>query len=252
MQSTSVAGSAATRPVDAVTCAPVTRPIIAAHRGASKAEKENTLDAFRAARRLGADMVELDVRRTADSRLVVHHDPKIGLKAIIRMRAEDLPTYVPSLADALDACEGMQVNIEIKSDPGEPDYDPDQWVAGAVARLLAERGDSDRMLISSFDRDTIDRVHAVAPELRTGFLFMEVRPDVPRMLQELAAAGHVAIHPYRKVVDAALVAAAHANGLQVNVWTVDKPAEMQQLAELGADAIITNVPDVAVTALTGY
>ena len=230
----------------------MTRPIIAAHRGASKAERENTLDAFRAARRLGADMVELDVRRTADSRLVVHHDPKIGLKAIIRMRAEDLPTYVPSLADALDACEGMQVNIEIKSDPGEPDFDPDQWVAGAVAQLLAERGDSDRMLISSFDRDTIERMRSLAPNVRTGFLCMTSGPDASTMMRSLAEAGHVAVHPYRKAVDAALIEAAHASSLQVNVWTVDKPAEMQHLAELGVDAIITNVPDVAVAALTAH
>jgi glycerophosphoryl diester phosphodiesterase len=228
---------------------PVNRPLIAAHRGASKAEKANTLDAFRAARRLGADMVELDVRRTEDRQLVVHHDPHVGLKAIIRMRAEDLPTYVPTLADALDACEGMQVNIEIKSDGSEPDYDPRQGVAEAVVSLLEQRGDGERMLVSSFDRDTIDRVHALAPELRTGLLFEQVWPDAARMMRELAAAGHVAAHPYRKAVDAALVEAAHANDLQVIVWTVDKPAEMQLLAGLGVDTIITNVPDVARTAL---
>ena len=226
------------------------RPLIAAHRGASKAERENTLDAFRAARRLGADMVELDVRRTSDGRLVVHHDPKLGMKAIVRMRAEDLPTYVPSLADALDACEGMQVNIEIKNDGSEPDYDPRHSVSESVVALLAERGDGDRMLISSFDRGTIDRVHALAPQLRTGFLFMDIWPDAARMMRELADGGHVAIHPYRKIVNATLVDAAHANGLQVNVWTVDKPSEIQSLAALGVDAIITNVPDVAVTALS--
>ena len=194
-------------------------------------------------------MVELDVRRTADGKLVVHHDAKIGLKAIIRMRAEDLPTYVPSLADSLDACEGMDVNIEIKSDGNEPDFDSKQAVAHAVVALLAERGDGARMLISSFDRDTIDRVHSLAPQLRTGYLFMEVWPDATRMMRDLAGAGHVAVHPYRKVVDAELVDAAHANGLHVNVWTVDKPAEMQHLAALGVDAIITNVPDVAREAL---
>ena len=168
------------------------------------------------------------------------------------MRAEDLPTYVPSLADALDACEGMQVNIEIKSDPGEPDYDPAQWVAGAVARLLAERGDSYRMLISSFDRDTIERMRSIAHTVRTGFLCMTSVPDASTMMRSLAEAGHVTVHPHRKAVDAALIEAAHGNGLQVNVWTVDKPAEMQHLAELGVDAIITNVPDVALAALTGH
>src|SRR4051812_33810066 len=86
---------------------------VIAHRGASKAERENTLGAFRRARAMGADAVELDVRRTVDGVLVVHHDP---------LPAELTP-HVPTLGDALDACTGMWVNVEIKNDPDEPDFD---------------------------------------------------------------------------------------------------------------------------------
>jgi glycerophosphoryl diester phosphodiesterase len=228
----------------------MTTPLVVAHRGASKAERENTIQAFRTAKTLGAFMVELDVRRSADGAMVVHHDPTIGDRLIKGMRTDELPEYVPNLADSLDACEGLEVNIEIKNDVSEPDHDATCSLADDVVELLRTRGDGDRMLISSFDLATIDRVRVLAPDLRTGYLFMYPTSDVHELLQNVAAKGHVAIHPYRKVTIKGLVDEAHANGLAVNVWTVDDPEEMKRLAGLGVDAIITNVPDIANATLT--
>jgi glycerophosphoryl diester phosphodiesterase len=228
------------------------RPRIVAHRGASKAARENTLEAFRLARQLGADMVELDVRRTLDDQLVVHHDPMVGELFIVDTVAAGLPSFIPTLDAALDACEGMEVNIEIKNDPVEPDYDASQSVAASVVALLRARGDGDRMLISSFNRATINAVRTIDPSLRTGFLV--VLPEIPLspFMASLAAEGHVAVHPHRRCVTAELCDAAHEHGLAVNVWTVDDPAEMVSLAGRGVDAIITNVPDVAAaTVVTG-
>ncbi len=225
---------------------PLNRPRIVAHRGASKAARENTLEAFRLARDLGAEMVELDVRRTLDHALVVHHDPMVGELVIVGTHATDLPSYIPTLNAALDACDGMDVNIEIKNDPTEPDFDASQSVAAAAVALLRARGDSERMLISSFNRATIDAVRAIDHSLRTGFLF--VLPEIPigPFMAGLAARGHVATHPNRHCVTAELCDAAHEHGLGVNVWTVDDPVEMRILAGHGVDAIITNVPDIAV------
>lgn len=228
----------------------MTSPSVVAHRGASKAERENTIQAFRVAKALGASMVELDVRRNADGAMVVHHDPAIGDRLIKDMRTAELPDYVPNLSDSLDACEGMEVNIEIKNDVSEPDHDSTCSLADDVVELLRIRGDGDRMLISSFDLATIDRVRILAPDLRTGFLFMYPSSDVHELLAGLAANGHVAIHPYRKITIKGLVDEAHKHGLAVNVWTVDDPEEMRRLADLGVDAIITNVPDVANATLT--
>jgi glycerophosphoryl diester phosphodiesterase len=77
---------------------------IIAHRGASRAERENTLAAFARAGGLGADGVELDVRRTADDRLVVHHDPRLADgRVIVDTPARDLPGHIPSLEAALAA-----------------------------------------------------------------------------------------------------------------------------------------------------
>lgn len=227
------------------------RPVIVvAHRGASKAEQENTIAAFVRAGEMGADMVEFDVRRTADDAMVIHHDAEVTALGLIAAHARAiLPDYIPDLADALDACEGMQVNVEIKSHPKEPDYDPTQKLAAMVVQLLLSRCDQDRMLISSFDLDTLTTVRSIAPQLRTGFLYTRPKPDPQAMFAELKRAGHEAIHPYHLGVNGTLVEQAHAAGLQVNTWTVDDPDRIIELRDWGVDAVITNVPDIARTTI---
>ena len=78
--------------------------LVLAHRGGEGPWRENTLAAFAGALAGGADGVELDVRRTADGRLVIHHDAEIeGVGAIHGLRAEELPDWVPGLDEALAA-----------------------------------------------------------------------------------------------------------------------------------------------------
>ena len=80
----------------------------------AKAARENTIEAFALAGRLGADAVELDVRRTRDGLLVIHHDPTLSDgRVIARTDAAELPAHVPHLGAALDACAGLWVNVEI-------------------------------------------------------------------------------------------------------------------------------------------
>jgi glycerophosphoryl diester phosphodiesterase len=235
-------------------------PKIVAHRGASKAERENTLEAFHAALAQGADMVELDVRRTSDGKLIIHHDPHVVTEAgtthvIAELQAVDLPPHVPTLTQALDACAGMEVNVEIKNDATEPDFDATRSLADAVVEVLRARSDCDQMLISSFDYATIQRVRVLAPEIKTGFLI--VVPEVDSALEapltsyinRIADDGHVAIHPHRYAATAELIEAAHARNLAVNVWTVDKPEELRALSALGVDALITNTPEAARAAI---
>ena len=99
--------------------------LIIGHRGASKAFRENTIAAFVGAAEAGADWVELDIRRTSDGEIVVHHDPHTEDGQLIAATlAASLPDYVSTLDEVLDACGDMGVNIEIKNDPDEEDYDP--------------------------------------------------------------------------------------------------------------------------------
>jgi glycerophosphoryl diester phosphodiesterase len=225
-------------------------PAVWAHRGASAAKQENTIEAFREAVRLGADGVELDVRRSADpTALVVHHDAVLADgRAIADLRAADLPPHVPLLADAVDACDGILVNVEIKNLDGDPDHDPSEHLATAVAALVAERGMHDRVVVSSFSLATIDRVIELDGDIRCGYL-TSPRWDQDDALRRAADHGHAAIHPHHVTVNAGLVERAHAAGLAVNVWTVDDPDRIRWLAQLGVDAVVTNVPDVAIGAL---
>lgn len=204
-----------------------------AHRGASARERENTVAAFALARSLGADGVELDVRRSADGRLVVHHDP---------LPAGPVPDHVPTLVEALDTCGGLLVNVEIKNAEGEPDFDPDRRLALDVVALLAQRPGRDRVLVSSFDLATIDAVRAADPSVPTAWLVVGIAEDT---LAVLVDHGHRVLHPWFGSVTEAVLAEAHRRGIELNVWTCDDPARIAELARWGIDGVCTNVPDVA-------
>jgi glycerophosphoryl diester phosphodiesterase len=224
---------------------------VIAHRGASTAYRENTLDAFVGAVEMGADGIELDVRRTADGQGAVHHDAHLADgRLVVDLAAADLPDEVPLLAAALDACRPIEVNVEIKNWPADPDFEDARSLADLVVAHVRDAAMAERVVVSSFDLGTIDRVHALDPELRTAWLVVD-HGDPLRLVERAAAAGHAGIHPIWRMVDPALVDAAHAAGLFVNVWTVDEPDEIRRLASLGVDGVVTNVPDVARRALDG-
>lgn len=217
--------------------------LIIAHRGASVAESENTLAAFARAVAMGADGIELDVRRTADDRLVVHHDARVPDGRVIRqVRHADLPAHVPELEEALDACEGVLVNIEIKNDPAEPDFDPGEWVAHRTLAVLERRGTPSRWLVSSFRHETVQRCRALVPTVRTAWLVWAIDDAT---IATAAAAGHAAVHPWVAGLEAEQVRRAHAIGLAVNTWTCDDPAHIARLIAWGVDGVCTNVPDLA-------
>ena len=224
--------------------------LIFAHRGASAAKRENTCAAFREARRLGADGVELDVRRNADGALVVHHDAAIAGRPILEMTVADLPEDVPLLEAALASCQPMTVNIEIKNLPTEADFDPEETLAEGVAHLVAELDLLASVLVSSFNLATVDAVRRAEPKLATGWLTV-AQLDQHRALATAAERGHAALHPHHRAVSEALVAEAHGRGLAINTWTVDDPERMAELARWGVDSIITNRVDVAIETLRG-
>jgi glycerophosphoryl diester phosphodiesterase len=222
---------------------------IIAHRGASAAFVENTVEAFRGARGLGATWVELDVRRTADGLLAVHHDARLADgQAIVDLLAAQLPSHVPSLAEALDACAPLGVNVEIKNSPNDVDFDA---AAAVVEPVVADiRAGSVPVLVSSFHPPTLDRVHTVDSSVKTAQLTFDLA-DPARTIARAVAASHVALHPFDATVTPDLVTLAHDAGLELNVWTVDDPDRIRELAEMGVDGIVTNVPDVASAVLGG-
>jgi glycerophosphoryl diester phosphodiesterase len=228
------------------------RPRVLAHRGARRVAPENTVEAFAAAARLGAEGVELDVHSTADGVLVVHHDADArGIGVLAEHPLEAVRTTrpdIPTLEEALEACAGMLVNIEVKNLPGDADYDPADGSAGTLVELLAGRDRSDDVLVSSFNIASADRVRALDATIPTAFLTL-VGIDPLDGVEVAHAHGHGAVHPDVRSLKGeaaeATIARAHELGMAVNVWTVNGEAEMRRLAAAGADALITDVPDLA-------
>jgi glycerophosphoryl diester phosphodiesterase len=138
----------------------------------------------------------------------------------------------------------MWVNVEIKNDPTEPDFDPTDSIADDTMELLVARGEHDRWLISSFRIETVDRCQEIARRLgvpiRTAWLATVVPDDVVELL---TARGHV------QLLGRHVVEQCRAAGIAVNTWTCDDPERMAELVEWGIDGICTNVPDVALSVL---
>ena len=232
--------------------------LVLAHRGANRIEPENTLGAFRRALDLGADGVELDVHRTVDGGLVVHHDAVAGavglLSATPMAGVRAAVPSIPTLAEALDVCAGRLVNVEIKNLPGDADHDPTETSAALVVELLAARGGRDTVLVSSFNLATVDRVRALDPATPTALLTARIT-DLHGTLELAHDHGHGALNPRAHLLAGRradrLVARASELGMGLYVWTVNDARQLRRLAAAGVTGLITDVPDRARRVLDG-
>jgi glycerophosphoryl diester phosphodiesterase len=237
-------------------------PLVVAHRGDSRNEPENTLPAFEAALRAGADAVEFDVRLSADGHAVVMHDAQVSrttdgdglvrdltlreLKSLTVRGPSDATAEVPTLAQALSMLSGRAaIDVEIKNLPGEPDHEPDrEAVVEATLRGLDEAAFVGAVLITSFNPRSIGRVRELAPDVVTGFLALEAMP-IDDAMSICSASGHAWVLPAVGAVRAAgpaAVARAHAAELRLGTWIVDDPTVAAELAGWGVDAVATNDP----------
>jgi glycerophosphoryl diester phosphodiesterase len=222
-------------------------PLIYAHRGLHVSERENTIPAFRAARELGVDGVELDVRRTADNVLVVHHDATINDAPIALTIASALPDYVPTLAQAIDALDGVKVNVEIKNikDEREPTYDQSGDFARQVLATLDDVAPSVPVIISSFDLATCALVRSIDVDIEVAWLLWS--NDVVSAMQQAYVLGFNAVNPPFFRLGGAEMRRAKELSLDVNVWTVNEKADIEAMAALGVTSIISDNPALALS-----
>ena len=234
-------------------------PLVVAHRGASAEEPENTLAAFERAVAAGADVVEFDVRMTADDVAVVLHDPDVdrtteGHGLVRSMSLEEVRALgvVPTLQEVLVLLSGrVALDIEIKNIPGQPDFDG-QREAAVEATLLALELTAfvGQVMISSFNPFSIARSLALAPDVPTGLL-TEPDVDVRAGLTFASEQGHVWLLPFAgRVVDAGpeLPGEIHDAGLLLGTWITDDPDDAVALMRGGVDAVATNDPASIVAA----
>ena len=208
-----------------------------AHRGDWSEARENTVAAFRAAERAGADMIELDIRRAADGAVVVVHDPTLErvwgspLAVADATLAELAQIGVATLAEAL-ACVDLPVMVDFTmADVVEP----------ALA-VIAEADALERVLFSGGNVAGHRRIRALAPAARIALTWTDREPPPAALLEELVVEY---FNPPWERVDAVIVDAMHDRGYKVSTWTVDDPREMRRVVDCGVDAVVTNrVPEL--------
>jgi glycerophosphoryl diester phosphodiesterase len=231
-------------------------PLAFAHRGgAAAAGDENTIEAFERAVALGYRYVETDVQATRDGVAVVFHDRDLQRMVGRRVRVDaltwrDLSTeringaaVVPRLDDTLTAWPDLRFNIDVKAGAA---------VEPTIATMHATHA-HDRVLVASFSDARLARLRrALGPSVVTSLATREVA----RLRLASLAGGRVRLArgvvaaqvPVRyggaRVIDRRFIGTAHRHGLQVHVWTVDEPAEMHELLDLGVDGIMSDHPEV--------
>lgn len=221
-------------------------PLVIAHRGASAYEHENSLAAFHAAVRMGADGIELDIHDTADGGLVVHHDPSLDGRPLRQLTSAAVGRHrlpngesVPTLSQALATVgPGCRVFVEVKT--LDPEHD-----AALFAALDGGPAPSNYH-VHGFDHRIVRRLTASRPGLVGGVLSTSYPVDPWR---QLADAGARELWQDAPLTDRPLVDGAHQRGVRVYAWTVDDPARARELAGIGVDGVCTNRPDVIRKAL---
>jgi len=238
------------------------KPLVFAHRGASHDAPANTLTAFRTARQMGADGIELDTSLTADGVPIVLHglsvdettngSGRVRDMMLHQLKRLDAGSYfdfafrgerIPTLEESFEAIGAeMVVNVELKA-TGLRSIGLEAAVLAVIRRANA----SNRVIISSFNPFALRRFYQIAPNIPLGFLYA---PDVPAYLRlVMIGVPHQARHPQHTMINANYMAWARRHHYRVNTWTVDDPLRMTALRDLGVDGIITNRPDVLLKVL---
>lgn len=219
---------------------PVTgSPAVCGHRGVPSRERENTLDSFRLARRVGVDWIEFDVRPTADKVLVVHHDPMTSDGALIAdLTCRGLPDHIPDLVSVMAEFDDLGLNIELKTD--QCGIETDEYVSllceslGAVERLKT-------VMVTSFDIEVVAAIRRSCPDLKVGLLCDHSEEAA---LVSAAALRCTSFGPEHRLVSRDLVSRANEAGLEVLTWTVNEPADIERMAHAGVGMIIGDDPEL--------
>lgn len=248
-------------------------PRLFGHRGSSGHFPENTLPAFRAALEAGASYLEMDVRATADGEIVVHHDASAlrlcgtdrrisdltlaevkGLDAGYGFSADNGRTHphrgrgitIPTLEEVFSAFPKAFCNIEIKQ--------ADPAIEERTVAVIKRSGMEGQVLLAAEQDAIMDRLRPVCGEIPTNLSFGEAtaffawleagcsfpyRPpgralQIPERYED------------RTLVTPQTVLAAHAAGLEVHVWTVNDPADMERLLAMGVDGVMSDYPELLV------
>jgi glycerophosphoryl diester phosphodiesterase len=247
------------------------RPLLViAHRGGAAVWPENTLYAFKRARDLGVDVLEMDAQVTADGVLVVMHDGAVDrttegsgpvnrlslaelkrLDAAYRFSPDGGRTFplrgrgitVPTLQEVFKALPDVRFNIEPKQ--AQPS------LVKPLCRMIRDNGMQQKVMIGSFSAQVLAEFREECPEVATSASPAEVStllassPAGAERAPALAAKA-LQVPEYiggQRLLTRQLIEAAHARNLEVHAWTINDEESMRRLIELGVDGIMTDYPD---------
>lgn len=244
--------------------------LVIAHRGGPGLNPENTLEAFRNAQRLGADVVELDIHTSKDGHMVIMHDDDIdrttngsgnvrdytlaelkGFDAGYNWTNDEGKTYpfrgkgiqIPTLEEVISE---IKTNIIIEIKQEEPS------LIKPLAALIRKHGIEDRIIVASFSNKALIEFRKEMPEVATStnkseavrfFMlnmfhlagFYNPSPAVALQVPEF--------HSGKKVITKRFVNTAKSHGLEVHAWTINEVDDMKRMIEIGVEGIVTDYPD---------
>lgn len=226
------------------------QPLVTAHRGSSAVAPENSLSALKLAIEHHSDFAEIDVQHTADGHIVLMHDAdfmrisgqpyqleKVTLRQARqfdisgKFKSEFGGEQIGTLQEAIDLVRGkMKLNIELKYNRKDPE------LAGDVVALILRNDFADQCVLTSLDLDPLLEIEEKWPGLETGLIVTAVVGDVTRIPVDFYSLNFARATP-------AFISLAHKRGKDVHVWTINSVEQMNQMIELGADNLITDVPD---------
>jgi glycerophosphoryl diester phosphodiesterase len=241
----------------------ISRPAVIAHRGDKSHAPENTLAAFKLAAEKGADAIEFDVKLTADGQVIVLHDQTVDRTTNGTGNVSALPLKVlreldagawfsemfrgeriPTLEEVFETVgKRLFLNVELTNyaTPGDD-------LIAKVVELVKKHDMQDRTLFSSFFIRNLRKVRLLLPKVPRGLLTWSGLLGFWGRTFSWRG-DYFALHPYLVDVNQGLVQRVHATGKCVHVWTVNIEEDLKRVIALGADAIITDNPELALRLL---
>ncbi|MCW5959499.1 MAG: glycerophosphodiester phosphodiesterase [Pyrinomonadaceae bacterium] len=253
------------------------RPLVIAHRGGAGLAPENTLAAFRRSAELGADILEIDIRRTLDGELVVIHDSKVdrttnGSGEVAEMMLAELKKLdagfrwtndggntfpfrgsgitIPTLREVFEAFPEKIINIEPKFSTPSP--------AIQLCTLIEEFKRSDKVIVGTFRDEVLEEFRAICPSVATSASPSEAIYFLAQYQIGLSESYSPEMQFFQipsklrswEIVTEDYVRALHERNLDVHVWTINDSEEMKRLIELKVDGIMTDKPDLLIETLS--
>ncbi|GGB39725.1 glycerophosphodiester phosphodiesterase [Fictibacillus barbaricus] len=233
-----------------------------AHRGASGYAPENTMAAFQKGVDMKADYIEIDVQQTKDGELVVIHDVTLDRTTdgtgyikdhtLEQIRQLDAGSYfgeefagekVPTFEEVLDEFRGKTgILIELKATYYYPGIE--EKVASALKERNMHLPAHEKIIIQSFEFDSMQRMDKLLPEVPVGVLTSRATDLSEAKLSEFSTYAEY-VNPSRLLVNSSVVDEVHERNMGIMAWTVRNEQEVQPLLDAGVDGIITDYPDYA-------